>query len=233
MTTYKLITSSEELQYMSHFVDDSYPSAARLCGVHFAPGGELAATDGHVLCRMVRAWEYDNTAAHEGTPHDATGDNAPAGAPANPPADAPATIPAEGLTLELTKDIIKQLKALPAGPAVVSIDYDPERVAACVARITGQNGTSICTRLVDDTYPEYMRIFPTDAPAGSLLRFNPALLDKFTGWSKLAKQKSKDQIQLTSYGATVPMGVRVSSNPRVYGLLMPVAASTFDECGEE
>ena len=220
MTTYKLLTSAEELQYMSHFVDDSYPSAARLCGVHFAPGGELAATDGRVLCRMVRAWGYENTAAREGTPREATGDSAPA------------TIPAEGLTLELTKDIIKQLKALPAGPAVVSIDYDPERVAACVVRITGQNGTSICTRLVDDTYPDYMRVFPTDAPAGSLLRFDPALLDKFTGWSKLTKQKGKDHIQLTSYGATVSMGVRVSSNPRVYGLVMPVAASTFDECGE-
>ena len=219
MTTYKLITSSEELQYMSHFVDDSTPTTTRLCGVHFAPGGELAATDGHVLCRMVRAWEYENTAEREGYPHDATGDNAPA------------TIPAEGLTLELTKDVMKQLKALPAGPAVVSVDYDPERVAACVARITGQNGMSICTRLVDDTYPDYMRIFPTDAPTGSLLRFNPALRDKFTGWSKLAKQKGKDRIQLTSYGDTVPMGVRVSSNPRVYGLLMPVAASTFDECG--
>lgn len=224
MTTYKLITSAEELQYMSHFVDDSDPTAARLCGVHFAPGGDLVATDGRVLCRMVQAWEYENTAERGEYPHDATSDSAPA--------DTPPAIPAEGLTLELTKDTIKQLKALPVGPAVVSIDYDPERVAACVARITGQNGMSICTRLVDDTYPEYMRIFPTDAPAGSLLRFNPALLDKFTGWSKLAKKKGRDHIQLTSYGDTVPMGVRVSSNPRVYGLLMPVAASTFDKCGE-
>ena len=217
MITYKLITSAAELQYMSRFVDDSYPTAARLCGVHFAPGGELVATDGHVLCRMVRAWDYENAAAHEGTPHEATGDNTPA------------AIPAEGLTLELTKDTIKQLKALPVGPAVVSIDYDPEH-ASGPAWITGANGTSIGTRLVDGTYPDYMRIFPTDAPAGSLLRFNPAPLDKFTGWSKLAKQKDKDLIQLTSYGDTVPMGVRVSSNPRVYGLIMPVAASTFDEC---
>ena len=224
MTTYKLITSSEDLRYMSHFVGDRDPAAARLCGVHFSPGGELVATDGRILCRMVRAWEYENTAAREGTPHDATGDNAPA--------DAPAAIPAEGLTLELTKDIIKQLKTLPEGPAVVSIDYDPEREAACVVRITGQDGMSICTRVMDDTYPEYMRVFPTDAPAGSLLRFDPALLDKFTGWSKLTKQKGKDCIQLTSYGAALPMGVRVSSNPRVYGLIMPATASTFDECGE-
>ena len=221
MKTYKIITSTEELLYLSHFTGVVTHGYYVLTSVHLAPDFSAVATDGHVLCRTERAWTYDLPAMKEPTEDE--------------------KIPAEGFTIFMDAMTIKQLKLLNCpGSVRIEIDLnDDDNISPyehSEVRITDDRGLTAKTHLVEPgLYPDWHKVYDgalalfKEPSTCGILALNPDLLSKFTGWSKLAKQKTKDYVQISCRDQVSPVLIKVSSNSRVTGLLMPVQNVIFGE----
>ena len=215
MKTLKLQSSVEEQLYLSHFIGGEQ-GGYTLSAVHFAPDFSSVATDGHVLCRMERSWTYDLPALKEPTDEE--------------------KIPAEGLAIYVDAMTIKQLKWLSClAPLRIEVDMNTEDTTApyehSEVRITSDSNPALLvkTHLVDPRYfPDWKRAYDDTMRHGESdftcgrIALDPDLLNKFTGWSKLTKQKSKDFVQISCYDKEAPVQIKVSSNDRITGLLMPV-----------
>lgn len=197
-------TTAKDLNYINRFAAKEQ-TRYNLRGIRVDPEQRrLIATDGCRLGMLSNAWDKDYTL--------------PSGAPEL----------TAGVTLETKadKNIISVMKKLD-GTVTIEIPEDalaPTRNVNLTAKIYDNNGLSVTVGILDSSYPDYMRVFPSErTEETTAIAFNPAYMNDFAGYDK------GDKIRMEFFGPLAPMMVKNSSLPDFVGLLMPYRWDASDE----
>ena len=204
---YKLLTSSEDLQYLTKFINAKH-TPTYLQGIHFAPNGDAVATDGHHMAVLARSFTWTAESPESFT-----------------------NIAEPDLTIILDSDAVKLIKQLPAGSVEVSYEPDCNGNAYNVPVTVKHMLTGIQYKFESSyqAYPDYARIV-TDAQTNyktcpehtSYIALNVDLLQDFTGWHKLLKLKTPDRLRMHMTEKESPILIDNSNQDRLIGVLMPI-----------